>query len=316
MRKSALILLATALVVACSTGLAVAQVDDQQLDFQQQQQQQQTGNAAAHGDELLQLENDLALEENRHNSAAGYLKDRIGNLRGKVEGFRGGFMPAAVSGNEDKGHGNLVDGTTKSFMMIMVSEIGDETFIIAALMAMRHPRGIVLAGALSALYVMTVLSTMLGVVVPNLISRERTHQMATFLYIIFGARLFYIAYTSEAGGVEEEIEEVEQKLKSTAPKGKFKRMISRLCTPIFLEAFVLTFLAEWGDRSQIATITLAATQNPYGVTIGACVGHTICTCIAVVGGRLAALKISQRTVAFVGGTTFFLFAINNLIMGA
>ena len=35
-------------------------------------------------------------------------------------------------------------------------QIGDETFIIAALLAMRHPRTIVLSGALSALVIMTV----------------------------------------------------------------------------------------------------------------------------------------------------------------
>ncbi|KAK9143606.1 hypothetical protein Syun_013006 [Stephania yunnanensis] len=42
-----------------------------------------------------------------------------------------------------------------SLSMILVSEIGDETFIIAALMAMRHPKSIVLSGALAALIVMT-----------------------------------------------------------------------------------------------------------------------------------------------------------------
>ena len=43
--------------------------------------------------------------------------------------------------------------------------------------------------------------------------------------------------------------------------GRVRRILGRLCTPIFLEAFVLTFLAEWGDRSQITTIALAAHKN-------------------------------------------------------
>ena len=42
--------------------------------------------------------------------------------------------------------------------MIIVSEIGDKTFFIAAIMAMRHSRVVVLTGALGALVVMTFLS--------------------------------------------------------------------------------------------------------------------------------------------------------------
>ena len=84
---------------------------------------------------------------------------------------------------------------------------------------------------------------------------------------------------------------------------------------MFLEAFVLTFSAEWRDRSQIATIALAAHKNPWAVTLGACAGHTICTSIAVWGGRLIATRISQRTVAICGGITIFVFAVWNVLVG-
>lgn len=45
-----------------------------------------------------------------------------------------------------------------SLSVILVSELGDKTFFIAAIMAMRHPRLIVFAGAIAALALMTVLS--------------------------------------------------------------------------------------------------------------------------------------------------------------
>ncbi len=41
-------------------------------------------------------------------------------------------------------------------VQIMFTELGDETFIIAAIMAMRHPRLVVYAGAMAALASMTV----------------------------------------------------------------------------------------------------------------------------------------------------------------
>lgn len=45
-----------------------------------------------------------------------------------------------------------------SFSVIVVSELGDKTFFIAAIMAMRHPRVMVFLGAILALAFMTVLS--------------------------------------------------------------------------------------------------------------------------------------------------------------
>jgi len=52
--------------------------------------------------------------------------------------------------------------------MIIISELGDKTFLIAALMAMRHPRAVVFSAAFASLLIMTVLSAALGHAVPHL----------------------------------------------------------------------------------------------------------------------------------------------------
>jgi len=169
-----------------------------------------------------------------------------------------------------------------------------------------------------ALSAMTIISTALGVIIPNLISKETTEALATLLYTFFGLRLYWIAYKSDPShGVEDEIEEVEEKLASGAagkdgPISQVRKVLSGFMTPVMMESLILTFLAEWGDRSQIATITLASHMNPVGVTIGGICGHCICTGTACVGGEMLAKKISQRTVAVVGGSLFLLFALINL----
>lgn len=80
---------------------------------------------------------------------------------------------------------------------------------------------------------------------------------------------------------------------------------------VMTQALTMTFLAEWGDRSQIATIALAASKNTYGVIIGGLLGHALCTGVAVIGGRMLAAKISERTVSIIGGLGFFVFALHS-----
>ncbi len=72
---------------------------------------------------------------------------------------------------------------------------------------------------------------------------------------------------------------------------------------------------ETGDRSQIATIALAASKNPYGVVIGGLLGHAFCTGMAVIGGRMLAARISEKTVAIIGGVLFLFFAVTSFIWG-
>ncbi|XP_073293428.1 GDT1-like protein 3 isoform X1 [Primulina huaijiensis] len=260
----------------------------------------------------------IAAQENGRDEASAGIKDLGRRSKIFVDKIKTGIArnvkdPDSVNLGValDSGLG-LSDAFFASLSMIIVSEIGDETFIIAALMAMRHPKSIVLSGALSALFVMTVLSTGLGRIVPNLISRKHTNSAATVLYAFFGLRLLYIAWRSDSkASQKKEMEEVEEKLEGGQGKTQFRRYFSRFCTPIYLESFILTFLAEWGDRSQIATIALATHKNAVGVAVGAIIGHTICTSVAVVGGSMLASKISQRTVATIGGLLFLGFSLSS-----
>ncbi|XP_004519677.1 dual specificity protein kinase splB isoform X2 [Ceratitis capitata] len=93
-----------------------------------------------------------------------------------------------------------------------------------------------------------------------------------------------------------------------------KKSAAHVSMRILMQAFTMTFLAEWGDRSQLTTIILAASKNVYGVITGGIIGHSICTGLAVIGGRMVAAKISVRTVTIIGGIVFVGFAVYALIV--
>lgn len=239
--------------------------------------------------------------------------------------------------------------------MIVFSEIGDKTFLIAALMAMKHPRLLVFTAAFAALIAMTVLSAVLGHAVPALIPKRLTNFLAALLFLVFGAKMLREGYMlSPAQGVSEEMKEVEMELEEkeemarkmgrrrssltpymlesgrtsshkvrsksrlpappdSPPSSTSSRnpspnrgsslinalagvnnLFSLLLSPAWVQTFIMTFLGEWGDRSQIATIAMAAGQDYWWVTGGAVSGHGICTAIAVIGGRAIAGKVSLR----------------------
>lgn len=236
-----------------------------------------------------------------------------------------------------------------SLTMILVSEVGDKTFLVAALMAMKHDRMVVFSAAFGALLVMTVLSAILGHTVPALIPKRVTSFAAAGLFFVFGAKLLHEGLQMDPNeGVGAEMSEVEQELamkekelgrksgNSTDPfalemglNGRrsrsrsrfpspprspsqspirsspgsnavsgflqgFGNLVSLLLSPAWVQTFVMTFLGEWGDRSQIATIAMAAGQDYWWVTLGAMVGHAFCTGAAVIGGRAIAGRVSMK----------------------
>ncbi|KAG9241679.1 UPF0016-domain-containing protein [Calycina marina] len=264
-----------------------------------------------------------------------------------------------------------------SLTMILFSEIGDKTFLIAALMAMKHDRLLVFSAALSALITMTILSAVLGHAVPTLIPKRFTNFLASGLFLIFGARLMREGLAMDKNeGVGAEMQEVEQELAeqevlarqqgrrrssaspyelemglglrrghsgkprsgtrlpspprspssspdrslSPPPRSTVKgalvginNLLSLLLSPAWVQTFVMTFLGEWGDRSQIATIAMAAGQDYWWVTGGAINGHAICTGVAVIGGRAIAGKVSMRVVTLGGAGAFLVFGVIYLV---
>lgn len=192
-----------------------------------------------------------------------------------------------------------------SFLLIAVSELGDKTFFIAAILAMRHSRRLVFAGAVTALAAMTILSVLVGQVA-TLLPKTYIQYAEIALFFGFGLKLLYEASKMPASSCDTEII---QEAKTAVDKAEFKLPKTQNAGAIIAEAFTLTFLSEWGDRTQIATIALATRHPVMGVTIGAILGHALCAALAVVCGRMLAGRISERTLTIAGGILFIIFGV-------
>ncbi|PZO45326.1 MAG: hypothetical protein DCF15_21660 [Phormidesmis priestleyi] len=200
----------------------------------------------------------------------------------------------------------LLTGFTAGLLLITLSELGDKTFFIAAILAMRHPRRWVFVGAIAALFTMTVLSVLLGQVAA-VFPQAYVKSVAAALFVGFGIKLLYDALkmsASNSKGLAGEQADAQK-----AVEQKEKSVISWSIRAVVVEAFTLTFIGEWGDRTQLATITLAAANNPYGVLVGATLGHAICAAIAVICGKFIAGRISERLLTGIGGALFIIFGI-------
>lgn len=206
----------------------------------------------------------------------------------------------------------MLTAFTAGLLLITVSELGDKTFFIAVILSMQHSRRLVFAGVVAALAAMTILSVGVGQAV-SLLPKLYIYYAEIVLFIAFGIKLLYEGSQMPAATCDTEIVE---EAKTAVAEAEKQLKNQKSIWAILLEAFLLTFMAEWGDRTQFATITLAAANNPVGVTTGAILGHAICAAIAVIGGRMLAGRISERTLTIAGGFLFILFGIVAAVEGA
>lgn len=240
-----------------------------------------------------------------------------------------------------------------SFILIFIAEIGDKTFMMSAVLAMRNSRLQIFCASLSALGLMTLLSAFMGYALPNLLSKTVTKGIAAILFIAFALKALQEAMNMHKDFAKDELEEVEKDLrlqeaetddakleagmrgepffnsdqspshvnhrkpefkkkpasKSRLSKESLYNLATLLLSPVSVQCFMMVFLAEWGDRSQISTVALAGSHGLVLVSLGAILGHAVCTAMAVLGGQMLAARISLKTITYFSAALFLLFGI-------
>jgi putative Ca2+/H+ antiporter (TMEM165/GDT1 family) len=173
---------------------------------------------------------------------------------------------------QNKANLGFIHAFIASISVIVVSEIGDKTFFIAAIMAMRHSRLVIYLGAMGALGAMTVLSALLGNIVTKFIPRIYTYYLSSILFACFGIKMLKDGYEMSPDGGTDEYEEVQHEVEKAeadedlesgggtadnSSKGNQQQQrsgqksiagnitifIRRYVSPIFIQAFIMTFLA-------------------------------------------------------------------------
>ncbi len=81
------------------------------------------------------------------------------------------------------------------------------------------------------------------------------------------------------------------------------------------KTFGLVSLGEWGDRTQITAVMLAASHPALGVACGALSGFFLGIGLAMVAGRRVAGRLSERFIPRFAGALLLVFAIAAISRG-
>mmetsp|Transcript_55143 Transcript_55143/g.176727 ORF Transcript_55143/g.176727 Transcript_55143/m.176727 type:complete len:258 (+) Transcript_55143:185-958(+) len=201
-------------------------------------------------------------------------------------------------------------GTWPALASIFVSEVGDKTFFVAALLGMRRGKVMALTSSLAALASMTVISTAMGAVARRfpewLNAGQGAVQLAAAACFVFFGLSSLAQARSARQSAQEEREEADGEVRELLRQGRGRWREWWQCA-------LLVFLAEWADRSMIATVALAAAWDPLGVVLGATLGHALATSLAVYGAGMLHRYIDDATAKVVGGVLFLAFAVTTLL---
>ena len=181
-----------------------------------------------------------------------------------------------------------------SFVAIFVVELPDKTFLATLVLATKYRPILVWIGVSLAFLVQTTVAVLLGHAVSFL--PEEVVQAAAGLMFLVGAVILIREGRShqEAAANDEEIE-------TKAVHG----------WRAILASFLVLFAAEWGDLSQLLTISLVAKyEEPVAVFIGALGALLLVSGLAVVAGRQLQRFVKLHVLHYIGaGVCLVLAAI-------
>jgi putative Ca2+/H+ antiporter (TMEM165/GDT1 family) len=124
---------------------------------------------------------------------------------------------------------------TSAFVLLFLAELGDKTQLMTMTLAHRYPVRPVVAGVFSAFLVLNLLAIGVGAALYRYVPTELVLVAAGLLFLFFAWRSW-----CEADGEDEE--------EGEAVDGR----------SAFVASFTLIFVAELGDKTQLALIALAA----------------------------------------------------------
>jgi putative Ca2+/H+ antiporter (TMEM165/GDT1 family) len=183
-----------------------------------------------------------------------------------------------------------------SFGAIFLVELPDKTFVAALVLATRYKPWAVWVGVGLAFLVQTLIACTVGQVVTYLPHRV-VETVAGLIFLAGGILLLREAPKADAAEAETEEEYAAM---ATSPKSGLAAIGA---------SFLVLFAAEWGDLSQLLTISLVGRyHDALSVFVGAWSALLLVSGLAVVAGRFLLQHMRLSTIHYIGSAVCFLLA--------
>jgi putative Ca2+/H+ antiporter (TMEM165/GDT1 family) len=191
-----------------------------------------------------------------------------------------------------------------AFLLIFPIELPDKTFIATLVLATRYKPLPVWIGVICAFAVQTVVAVTLGGLLARL-PRTPVEIFAGLMFLVGGLILIRGAGKADAEEAETE-HEFEAKTKAGIHGWR-----------VVGTSFLVLFVAEWGDLSQLLTAGLVVKyQEPLSVGVGAFLALATVSALGAVLGRTLLKRIRLTTIRRVGGGLCLLLATASLLQVA